>query len=97
MLPIRKNSQHLIKVVRMQRGTMGHSTVSLHELLRWMQIARVQGDIHANWLRPSALEILPSISFQTKLLTYEIFWTSGRLHSSSINAFKSSGLTVLVL
>jgi len=33
------------------------------KFLHWMKIVRVQGGTCANWLRPGALGLLPSISF----------------------------------
>jgi len=42
-----------------------------------MKIIKVQGGTCTNWLKPGALGILPSISFQTKLSADGICWTSG--------------------
>ena len=56
----------------------GFSKVSLQELFMLDVNSKGTRGTRANWLRPGALEILPSTFFQIKLLTDGTRWISGR-------------------
>jgi len=52
--------------------------------LSWITNSIRIGVIHANWLKPAALGILPNIFIQARSLIGGICWTSGRwMHSCS--------------
>jgi len=55
--------------------------------LSWIQIVKVLGVIHANWLRPGALGILPNI-FSSKVINRWNLLDQRTVDAPSINAFK---------
>jgi len=65
----RRNRQDLIEVFKMYRGL---SNVLLHEHFTLDANSMDTRGTRANWLRPPALGILPSVSFQINLSTDRI-------------------------
>jgi len=57
--------------------------------LSWIRIVKVLGVIHANWLRPGALGILPNI-FSSKVINRWNLLDQRAVDAPSINAFKST-------
>jgi len=63
-------------LLRFLRYTGGLVVFYCMNFSHWIKTVSSQGGTRANWLRPGALGILPSISFQIKLSTDGICWTS---------------------